>query len=652
MPASSTKTQKPRTARQAGRTAKAQAGSGAGTGPKARTTPKAGVTPKARATPAAAPAARENRPGMGALPYRGGVSFRVWAPHADEVWVTGDFNDWSKTAHPLVSEGNGYWYAEVKGAKAGQEYKYILRNGDLLLERIDPYARQVTHSVGHGVIYDPAAFDWEGDDFSIAAYNELVIYELHVGSFFTDEEGKPGDFDDVLHRLEHLVKLGINAIQIMPVSEFAGDFSWGYNPAHVFAVESAYGGPDKLKRLVREAHRRGIAVIMDVVYNHFGPSDLDIWQFDGWQENDKGGIYFYNDHRSKTPWGDTRPDYGRGEVRQFIHDNAMMWLEDYHIDGLRFDMTLYIHSVNGDGGEAIPEGWSLMQYVNASVQERFPGRILIAEDLHSNPAITAEVGHGGAGFHSQWDAQFVHPIREMVIHADDGARSMAAVSKALTYRYEDDAFHRVIYSESHDEVANGKARVPHEIDKDDPTGWHAQKRSTLAAGLLFSAPGIPMIFQGQEFLQGEWFRDDVPLDWDLHEEFHGVVRLYRDLIHLRLNRAGVSRGLCGQHIAVTHADEAQKMVVFQRWDEHGDGDDVMVVVNCGHGGRENYRIGMPQSGTWRLRFNSDASIYSDDFGNTGSGDVQATDEGYDGLPASAQITVAPYSVLIYSRDPS
>ena len=119
-------------------------------------------------------------------------------------------------------------------------------------------------------------------------------------------------------------------------------------------MESAYGGPDGFKNFVREAHRRGLAVILDVVYNHFGPSDLDLWQFDGWQENDKGGIYFYNDHRSETPWGDTRPDYGRPEVRQFILDNALMWLEEYHIDGLRYDMILYIRSVHG-GDEEIPK---------------------------------------------------------------------------------------------------------------------------------------------------------------------------------------------------------------------------------------------------------------------------------------------------------
>ena len=162
----------------------------------------------------------------------------------------------------------------------------------------------------------------------------------------------------------------------MPAMEFAGDVSWGYNPAHIFAVESAYGGPEGFKAFIEAAHRSGIAVILDVVYNHFGPSDLDLWQFDGWSENDKGGIYFYNDWRSDTPWGDTRPDYGRSEVRQFIRDNALYWLEEYHLDGLRFDMTLYIRSVRGDEGDegdALEEGWSLLQWINGEIAEHFPG---------------------------------------------------------------------------------------------------------------------------------------------------------------------------------------------------------------------------------------------------------------------------------------
>ncbi len=163
------------------------------------------------------------------------------------------------------------------------------------------------------------------------------------------------------------VKNGVNAIQIMPVAQFAGERSWGYNPAHIFSVEIAYGGPLAFKKFVKRAHQQGIAVILDVVYNHLGPSDLDLWQFDGWSENNRGGIYFYNDGRAHTPWGDTRPDYGRGEVRQYICDNVFMWLEEYHVDGLRFDGTVYIRTPHGPGSDDLPEGWSLLQWINSQI---------------------------------------------------------------------------------------------------------------------------------------------------------------------------------------------------------------------------------------------------------------------------------------------
>ena len=154
---------------------------------------------------------------MGALPFAGGVFFRVWAPHADSVAVIGDFNDWSESANPLSSEGNGFWYGEVAEAAVGQEYRYHIVNGDQQFSRIDPYARQVTNSVGNGVIYAPHAFDWEGDDFTLPAHNELVIYEMHVGSFFPQQEGEVGDFDSVLKRLDYLQRLGINAIQVTAI---------------------------------------------------------------------------------------------------------------------------------------------------------------------------------------------------------------------------------------------------------------------------------------------------------------------------------------------------------------------------------------------------------------------------------------------------
>jgi 1,4-alpha-glucan branching enzyme len=586
--------------------------------------------------------------GMGATPHTGGVGFRVWAPHAERVSVIGSFNGWDSDKHPMQAEENGNWYADVAEAHVGDQYKFLLTTEKGTFKRIDPYAREVTSSVGNAIVHD-TSFNWADDDFHLAPWNELVIYELHVGTFNDDEDdNQPGEFASVTARLGHLKKLGVNAIQIMPVAQFAGERSWGYNPAHIFSVELSYGGPLAFKRFVKRAHQQGIAVILDVVYNHLGPGDLDLWQFDGWSENNRGGIYFYNDERAITPWGETRPDYGRGEVRQYILDNVFMWLEEYHIDGIRFDCTQFIRTVNGSRDQNLPDGWSLLQWINSQVAQKYPGRITIAEDLQNYNWLTKDVGASGAGFGAQWDAMFVHPIRQAVVTTEDEQRSLAAIRDALCYRYNVDAFDRVIYSESHDEVANGRARVPQEISPNDPKGWYARKRSTLAAAMVFTAPGIPMLFQGQEFLEGEWFRDTVPLDWDQSEEFHGIVRLYRDLIRLRLNRQGFTRGLCGQFTQVYHMHDEHKVIAFHRWDKGGPADDVVVVANFLHEAQDGYVIGFPAAGTWKLRFNSDWQGYNDDFQNHPSTDVVAELGEFDSLPFHAAISIGPYSVLIFS----
>jgi 1,4-alpha-glucan branching enzyme len=549
----------------------------------------------------------------------------------------------------MQAEESGYWYADVSEAHVGDQYKFQLTTEKGDYQRIDPYAREVTSSVGNAVVHDPH-FDWEGDDFQLAPWNELVIYELHIGTFGDQEDvNQAGEFPSVSARLDHLKRLGVNAIQIMPVGEFAGERSWGYNPSHIFSVENAYGGPLAFKQFVKRAHQEGMAVILDVVYNHLGPSDLDLWQFDGWCENDRGGIYFYNDNRAHTPWGETRPDYGRDEVRHYLRDNVLMWLEEYHVDGIRFDCTQFIRTISGSDEHDLPEGWSLLQWINSQVAQKFPGRITIAEDLQNNRWLTRDVGAGGAGFGAQWDAMFVHPIRQAVITPQDQERSLAAIREAIVYRYNDDAFDRVIYSESHDEVANGKSRVPQEISPNDPTGWYARKRSTLAAAMVFTAPGIPMIFQGQEFLEGGWFRDTVPVDWDQRDEFHGIVRLYRDLIRLRINHSGFTRGLCGQSTQVFHLNEERKVIAFHRWDKGGPADDVVVVANFSHQPQDDYIIGFPTSGTWTLLFNSDWQGYNDDFQSHPSTNVVAEPGKYDGMSCHGTLSIGPYSVLIFSQ---
>jgi 1,4-alpha-glucan branching enzyme len=438
----------------------------------------------------------------------------------------------------------------------------------------------------------------------------------------------------------------------MPMGEFAMSHSLGYNPAHIFAVEEAYGGPHGLKTLVKEAHARGIAVILDVVYNHFGPSDLDLWQFDGWSENDKGGIYFYQDWRSSTPWGDTRPDYRRGEVRQFIRDNALFWLEEFRIDGLRWDATGQIRNAKGGNhpGDDLPDGWELMRWVSREVDARQPWKLLIAEDLQTNAAVTRDVDDGGAGFDSQWDAQFVHPIREAIITPDDASRHMHAVAHAIEFAYDGDPNKRVIYTESHDEVMNGRARVTHDVNPQNAASWESQKRSTLGGALVFTAPGIPMIFQGQEFLEDGWFVDTDPLDWTKLDRFPGIHQMYRDLVHLRRNAWGTTRGLRGRNVQVHHVNDADKVVAFHRWWAGGPGDDVIVIANFANRAYEEYRVGVPRGGEWKVRFNGDWDGYSPNFGSHHSWHAEAEDIPWDGMPFSIGIGLGPYTALILSQD--
>ena len=593
---------------------------------------------------------------IGAILDAAGTTFRVWAPFASSVAVVGDFNRWSDAANPLTRETNGYWFTKVPNAQVGQKYQYSITNGSQTYRRNDPRAKQVVNSSGDSVIHS-ADFAWEttgrAASYKIPNWNEMVIYEMHIGTFNDAPGGEPGNFASAIARLDYLQDLGINVIEIMPTAEFAGDFSWGYNPAYPYAIESIYGGPQSLKQFVQASHQRGIAVILDVVYNHFGPSDLDLWQFDGWSQNGKGGIYFYNDWRSTTPWGDTRPDYGREEVRQYIHDNVLMWLEEYQIDGLRWDATAYIHNVygrNNDPSTDIAEGWNLMQSINNEIDTKYPNKISIAEDLRNKDWITKSTGAGGAGFDAQWADSFFVPVRAAIIPPDDSTRNMDAIRDAIYHRFNGNAFERVIYTESHDEVANGKARIPYSIWPERPDSWFSKKRSTLGAALVFTAPGIPMLFQGQEILEDEWFRDDDPVDWEKLNRFQGIHDLYRDLIRLRRNRANTTRGLLGQSVNVYHVNNSNKLLGFHRWDNGGPGDDVVIVANLANQSYDSYNIGFPREGLWKVRFNSDWQGYSSDFGNHFSYDTTANRFPKDGLSYSGNIGIGPYSVILLSQD--
>jgi 1,4-alpha-glucan branching enzyme len=586
------------------------------------------------------------RPGMGAMLYPGGATVRVWAPFATAVSVTGDFNGWGRTA--LAGEGNGNFSGDVAGVLAGHRYQYLVRDrwgGESW--RSDPRAQRLESSVGAGIVHDPGSYAWRAT-FTAPPRDEQVLYELHVGTFHDAPGGGPGHLRSAGARLDHLRDLGVNMVELMPVLEFPGDFSWGYNPAHPFAVESAYGTPDDLKWFIDEAHLRGIGVILDVVHNHYGPDDLALWCFSG-DCLGAGGEYFFTDWRAVTPWGNTRPDYGRPQVRDYIVDQAMMLLHEYRADGLRWDATKFMRTVTGDARDSLPSGWDVLRAATDAKNRDQPWKLMIAEDFGGGDAITTPTSAGGAGFDSQWAGEFVHPVRRALIAPSDSGRDVSAVRDAIVQRFGGRAAQRVIYTESHDEVANGHQRLPEEIWPGNAASWAARKRSTLGAAILMTSPGVPLLFQGQEILEDGWFAAEDPIDWSKAARFPGITRLYRDLIRLRRNGHANTRGLRGEHVNVFHVNATDKVLAYHRWHTGGPGDDVVVIVNFGGRWFPDYTVGLPRQGIWYVRLNSDASIYSPDFGNTLSLDVWTRDGGRDGLAFHGSVGLGPYTAVVLSQ---
>jgi len=582
-------------------------------------------------------AAQSTRPGLGSVPYADaagtGVTFRTWAPTATSVGVKGSFNGWATT--PLFSEGaSGLWSRDLAAARPGHQFKFVINNA---LDRRDPRSRQVVNSAGNTIIYDPTLFDWGGDSFTPPWLNDLVIYEMHVGTF-NAEDWIPSTFDEAIEKLDHLENLGINAIEVMPPFEFPGDRSWGYNPADPFAIESALGGPDAFKRFVKACHQRDIAVLVDVVHNHYGPSDLALWQFDGWSLNGLGGIYFYNQlDKASTPWGNTRPNFGQAEVREYIRDHIFMLLDECRVDGFRWDSVFNIIYYNS-GFNHLPEGESLLSEINWQMSTQYPGRIRIAED---------HAFDFGMNFDSQWDVGFQRHLLWQVSQSSDAGRNMDWLGDHIDSGA---GLSRVIFSESHDEVGdlNSKVRLPRSIDSGNPTSIFARKRQLLAASIVLTSPGIPMLFQGQEMNEDWTFSSSTSLRWDLTNTFSGIVRAYSELVHLRRNAFGGTQGLKGAGVVAHQRDDLNKVISFIRWDAGGQVDDVVVVANFSANTwtSNNYQVEFPSTGTWHAHFNGDAQEYGADFGGVVNDSVVAA-----GNPPVASINLGRYSAVIFSKTP-
>ena len=572
-----------------------------------------------------------------------GVAFRVWTPFATavSVLISKDFN-W--VTIPLASEENGYWSGETDQAQPGQSYKYSITTADgSVIEKNDPRSRQLTVSDnGASVIIDPE-YDWEKTEQPVIAKEKQIIYELHVGTFNRPDAATPGTFYTAIEKLDYLQELGVNMIELMPVTSMASSNGWGYAPNYMYSVENAYGGRRGLLDFVKACHEKGIGVILDVVYNHFS-TETGLWQFDGWSENNRGGIYFYNDERGDTPWGG-RPDYGRDEVRQFILDNVTMWLTEYRIDGLRIDSTIYMRNTKGSEGgpeHDIPDAWSLLQAMSTLAHKINPHALMIAEDNSGNDAITQPVDEGGAGFDAQWGLAFPYALRSMLgVHNDHYNDELV---KELQHDFNGQSFQKVIFSDSHDTAANGSVRMNEGITPGNAGSVYARKISLLANAMMLTAPGIPMLLQGEEFMQEGNFNDWQMLDWDKTTQFAGIVSAHQHLIDLRLNAHSNTAGLSGPSIKVFHEDPENKVIAYHRWLNGGVQDDVIVIANLNDKRFTHYELILPIKGTWRVRFNSSWKGYSPDFSETKVATVETNDDN------RVSLELADYNLLILSQE--
>ena len=597
--------------------------------------------------------AQSTRPGWGSTPYHDtsgtGVTFRVWAPNATSVFVPGQFNSWSTTATPLSPEPtNGVWSADVPIATPGQQYKYFINYNGSGNYKHDPRSRWVVAPDGgsgnNDIIYDPTAFNWNGDSLTPPTLNDLFIYELHMGTF--PSSSVPSRFIAATNNLDYLKSLGVNAVEVMPIMEFgnSGD-SWGYDPAQPFAADNTqYGGPDGLKTFVHACHARGIAVLLDVVHNHYGPNLLDMWNFDGWAGTNSlggGGIYFYesNTNLQITPWGWTRPNFSSNQVCNFIQDNFTMWLSECHVDGFRWDTpnTMMHDNLNN----YIPAAGNLINAINAMIHTNYTGKISIAEDVYNY-----------IGFDSAWDTSYPYAVTPVLTPTSDANRNMTVIANAVEYNVRYTPYlassARVAFLESHDVVGglNGGVRLVTAIDPTTPNSYRARKLSTLGAAVTLTAPGVPMIFQGQEMLENQAFASNLPVDWTKTNTYSYIVQFYRDLIGARRDLKGYTPGLEGDQCSMLQVDNVNKLVAFQRWLSAAPNEDAVVIANFSSNVLNNYTLTFPSAGNWYVHLNSDSTNYGPDYGNIGGSVVTAS-----GSPATASITIGSYSALILSQTP-
>jgi 1,4-alpha-glucan branching enzyme len=611
---------------------------------------------------AVACAAGAAEPPLGCTLHDGGATFRVWAPYVDSAAVRlNDDPPVPMTKDPAHADpADTVWQADVLGAKAGDHYKYFITcNGDSH-EFIDPRGLQL---IGSGPGAASVVVDLQSrkpKPFTPPALNDLVIYELHVGSFHADDNN-PGryDFAGAAQQLDYLQKLGVNAIELLPINEnafgrrsSASDYDWGYDPSSYFAFKIAYGTPAQFLDFVDACHAHGIAVIVDVVYNHMASRNL-LRNFGGYSSTQyPSGVYFNDAAHGASPWG-PRPDFSRPQVAAMLHDNALMYLQTFGCDGERWDSVSNLRLFNEHDSKTVnPAGVALMRQTIADDRATHPAHFFIAEDLKNQPTVTAPAAQGGLTFDTQWDDTTCWDVRR-AISGDDASRPLNPLAAAVARKIGDNPFSRVIYTENHDKAGHPpkEVRIPALVDPHDPQSIKAKRLSTLAAGIILTSPGVPMLFQGQEMLDPRTFTFgvNVPVEWNRLTTQASTIQAYRDLISVRHNRAGNTAGLQGPHVQVYHVDDTTRTLAYHRWMHGGPGDDVIIIANFSATPVPKLTLGFPHPGLWKVRFDSSSSAYDPAFHDVPH-ETTATATPADNQPATATLAIGPYSLLILSQD--